>query len=198
MPPSKKPAKEVRPIEEKQPPQYVDPRAQDTATENVANWFKGVFNICGRSSCCTSKQPYYDSKTWSEINSQISYIEQERRPKKPKLEPFKDDSEEEEKQTSPEKTSGRKDYLAQKQVVKNKLKNKSLKQVVRQESSSSESDESGDSEASGSSSGDSSDLSGISANENQIKSRLRSNNLSFDDDPGEYPKDLRKMKPTPK
>jgi len=47
----------------------------DSVTEKVANWFKDIFNVCGNSSCCGSKQPYYDNKTWDDLNQKISYIQ---------------------------------------------------------------------------------------------------------------------------
>ena len=45
----------------------------ETPTEAVANWFKNIFNFCGKSSCCTSNNPYYDSKTWNDRYNCISY-----------------------------------------------------------------------------------------------------------------------------
>ena len=33
--------------------------------------------MCGKSSCCTSNNPYYDNKTWSDINDKISYVKPE-------------------------------------------------------------------------------------------------------------------------
>ena len=54
----------------------------DTPTEKVANWFKGIFNVCGNTSCMGNKNPYQDKKTWKDINSQISY----RAPPKLKIE----------------------------------------------------------------------------------------------------------------
>ena len=45
----------------------------DGPIDKVANWFKDIFNVCGKTSCCTSKNPYYDKKTWNDINDRISY-----------------------------------------------------------------------------------------------------------------------------
>ena len=40
---------------------------EDDPAEKVANWFKDLFNICGKTSCCNSQKthPYYDNKTWT-------------------------------------------------------------------------------------------------------------------------------------
>ena len=63
--PVKKPAKLI--VEERKAEQ---PRVQpnETMMEGIANWFKDVLNVCGNSGCCASKNPYYDEKTWEDIN----------------------------------------------------------------------------------------------------------------------------------
>lgn len=43
-----------------------------TGMDKVANWFKNVFTVCGNSSCCASKNPQYDNKTWEDIHDRIS------------------------------------------------------------------------------------------------------------------------------
>jgi hypothetical protein len=43
------------------------------AMESISNWFKNVFTACGQSSCCASKNPQYDDKTWSDKKTLISY-----------------------------------------------------------------------------------------------------------------------------
>jgi hypothetical protein len=48
-------------------------RANETPVEKVANWFKDIFNVCGNSSCCGSKNPYHDKQVWDDINERISY-----------------------------------------------------------------------------------------------------------------------------
>lgn len=54
----------------------------DGPIDKVANWFKDIFNVCGKSSCCSSKNPYYDKKTWGDINDRISYKNNEASPAK--------------------------------------------------------------------------------------------------------------------
>ena len=49
----------------------------ETVTEKVANWFKDIFNVCGNSGCCGSKNPYYDKKSWEDLNQSISYNNKE-------------------------------------------------------------------------------------------------------------------------
>ena len=47
----------------------------DTPIEKVGNWFKDLFNVCGKTSCCNSnKNPYHDNKTWEDLNEKISYV----------------------------------------------------------------------------------------------------------------------------
>ena len=46
-------------------------------TEKVANWFKDIFNVCGNSGCCGSKNPYYDKKSWDDLNQKITYQQQD-------------------------------------------------------------------------------------------------------------------------
>lgn len=47
-----------KPISERETMESV--RANETPVEKVANWFKDIFNVCGNSSCCGSKNPYHD------------------------------------------------------------------------------------------------------------------------------------------
>ena len=60
--------KSKRPISEPEPI-----KVNDTVVEKVANWFKDAFNVCGNSSCCGGKNPYYDDKQWEDLNERISY-----------------------------------------------------------------------------------------------------------------------------
>ena len=49
---------EPKPISERETMESV--RANEPVVEKVANWFKDIFNVCGNSSCCGSKNPYHD------------------------------------------------------------------------------------------------------------------------------------------
>jgi hypothetical protein len=48
-----------------------------TVVDKVALWFKDIFNVCGRSSCCNSSNPYYDKKSWNDLSGRISYANEE-------------------------------------------------------------------------------------------------------------------------
>ena len=63
--------KYTKPISERETMESV--RANETPVEKVANWFKDIFNVCGNSSCCGSKNPYHDKQVWDDINERISY-----------------------------------------------------------------------------------------------------------------------------
>ena len=72
----------------------------ETVTEKVANWFKDIFNVCGNSGCCGSKNPYYDKKSWDDLNQRITYQQDSDSPelkkksknsKKVKLQNFNED-----------------------------------------------------------------------------------------------------------
>ena len=80
------PGGEVKPISERETMESV--RANETPVEKVANWFKDIFNVCGNSSCCGSKNPYHDKQVWEDINERISYKvpkgEEQEKPKKKK------------------------------------------------------------------------------------------------------------------
>ena len=52
----------LKPIEKVNVAQQVP--EEDSVVDSVANWFKNIFNVCGNSSCCTTKNPYYDGKSW--------------------------------------------------------------------------------------------------------------------------------------
>lgn len=88
---------EPKPISERETMESV--RANETPVEKVANWFKDIFNVCGNSSCCGSKNPYHDKQVWDDINERISYKvpkNEEEKPKKKKrhteLQPYDDNS----------------------------------------------------------------------------------------------------------
>jgi hypothetical protein len=82
-------------------------RANEPVIEKVANWFKDIFNVCGNSSCCGSKNPYHDKQVWDDINERISYKvpkgEEQENPKKKKrhteLQPYNENSIIEERQS---------------------------------------------------------------------------------------------------
>jgi len=39
-------------------------------SDKIANWFKGIFNVCSTGGCCTSKNPIYgEDKYWKDINN---------------------------------------------------------------------------------------------------------------------------------
>lgn len=61
----------AQPIDERETLESI--RANETPVEKVANWFKDIFNVCGNSSCCGSKNPYHDKQVWEDINERISY-----------------------------------------------------------------------------------------------------------------------------
>jgi hypothetical protein len=63
--------KPIKPISERETMESV--RANETPIEKVANWFKDIFNVCGNSSCCGSKNPYHEKQVWEDINERISY-----------------------------------------------------------------------------------------------------------------------------
>ena len=68
---SRKKKKNAMPIDERNTRDTIN--QNETVTEKVANWFKDIFNVCGNSGCCGSKNPYYDKKSWDDMNQRISY-----------------------------------------------------------------------------------------------------------------------------
>lgn len=110
--PQKKAAAE--PIEDKK--EEAKMRRDENGVDKVANWFKNIFNVCGNSSCCGSSNPYYDKKSWNDLNGRITYVkppeaaqtDPKRNTERAKLNTFLDEGEKPAKNRNTENPSRRK------------------------------------------------------------------------------------------
>ena len=65
------------PIPEPGPEESKNNEDDTSVVDKVAIWFKDIFNVCGKSSCCASSNPYYDKKSWNDLSGRISYANEE-------------------------------------------------------------------------------------------------------------------------